>query len=363
MSPLTVYRARQRRATRAIAVAVALVTVLVHESGLPLPVRIALVAAALLPWAPRAELVPRPLWTPAALAPAAALYLAGDQFAVMFLMLTLAATAIDGPLVLTLATGVSAEVVVLLPFTLHRQMAALLLTGGLVLSLLAGWMLRSQIALMEQLEAARADLQWRALAEERRQIARDVHDLVAHSLTVVMLQMTAARLRLQRDPMAAEGMLAETERLGRQALVEVRRLVELLRDDESATGPPPGAGDLSALVSRMREAGMDVRLETEGDLERVSDSAGLTLYRVAQEALSNAGRHAAGAAVLVCLQVGEAEARLRVRDWGTGAGRTPAGRPAGHGLRGMHERAALLGGTVRAEPADPGWEVECVIPT
>jgi len=106
-----------------------------------------------------------------------------------------------------------------------------------------------------------------------------------------------------------------------------------------------------------------VRLETEGDLERVSDSAGLTLYRVAQEALSNAGRHAPGAAVRVRLQVGEAEARLRVRDWGTGAGRTPAGRPAGHGLRGMHERAALLGGTVRAEPADPGWEVECVIPT
>ncbi|HYW22698.1 MAG TPA: sensor histidine kinase [Terriglobales bacterium] len=358
-----VHRARQRRATRAIAVAVALVTVLVHQSGLPFPVRIGLVAAALLPWAPRAELAPRLLWTPAALAPAAALYLAGDQFAVTFLMLTLAATAFDAPAALVLATGGSAEVAVLVPFALHPQMAALLLTSGLALSLLAGWMLRSQVALVEQLDAARADLQRQALADERRHIARDVHDLVAHSLTVVMLQMTAARLRVRRDPRAAEEMLAETERLGRQALVEVRRLVELLRDDESATRPPPGAADLPALVSRLREAGMDVRLETEGDVERISDSAGLTLYRVAQEALSNAGRHAPGAAVRVRLQVGEGETTLRVRDWGTGAGRGPAGPPAGHGLRGMHERAALLGGTVRAEPAEPGWEVECVIPT
>jgi signal transduction histidine kinase len=112
----------------------------------------------------------------------------------------------------------------------------------------------------------------------------------------------------------------------------------------------------------MHEAGMDVQLETEGDVDRISDSAGLTFYRVAQEALSNAGRHAAGAVVRVRLHVGEAETRLRVRDWGTGPGRASSGEPAGHGLRGMHERAALLGGTVRAEPADPGWEVECVIP-
>jgi signal transduction histidine kinase len=353
---------RQRRAARAIAVAIALVIVLVHESNLPPAVRLALVAAALLPWAPRAEVVPKIAWSLAAMAPAVALYAAGDQFAAMFLMLTLVNVAIDAPAVLVLSTAVVAEVVVLLPFAFHRQMQALFLTGGLGLSLFAGWGIRSQMALMEQLDAARANLQRQALADQRRRIARDVHDLVAHSLTVVMLQMTAARLRLQRDPRAAGALLADTERLGRQALVEVRRLIDLLRDDEPESGPLPGAADLPALVRRLSEAGMDVRLETEGDLGSVSQSMGLTLYRIAQEALSNAARHATGAAVRVRLQVGEAEARLAVRDWGTTAARAPAGEHGGHGLRGMSERAALVGGTVEAAPADPGWEVKCVIP-
>jgi signal transduction histidine kinase len=362
LRPRLIQRTRQRRVARAIAVAIALVTVLLDESGSPRLVRLGLVAAALLPWAPRVELAPRVLWTLAATAPAAALYLGGDQFAAMFLMLTLASTAIDAPAGLVLAAGVSTGAVVLLPFVLHRQMAALFFTGGLGLSLFAGWTVRSQLALMEQLDVARADLQRQALADERRGIARDVHDLVAHSLTVVMLQMTAARLRLQRDPPAAGELLAATERLGRQALAEVRRLVDLLRDDEPTSGPLPGAAELPALVGRLREAGMDVRLEMEGDVDRISGSAGVTLYRVAQEALSNAARHAAGAAVRVRLHVGEDETRLWVRDWGTGAKRAPAGEHAGHGLRGMHERAALVGGTVRTERADPGWEVECVIP-
>jgi signal transduction histidine kinase len=170
---------------------------------------------------------------------------------------------------------------------------------------------------------------------------------------------------VRRDPRVAEEILAETEQLGRQALVEVRRLVGLLRDDESAAGPPPDAADLPALVSRLREAGMDVQLDTDGDLGRPSASAGLVIYRVAQEALSNAARHAAGAAVRVRLEVGERETRLCVRDWGPGAGRARAalGGTDGHGLAGMRERAALAGGSVRAGPADPGWEVECLIPT
>jgi len=356
-------RDRQRVVTRAFAVAIALAIVLLRQSRSPQPVEVALVVAALAPWMPRAGLVPRVLWTLAATAPAAALYLRGDQFAAMLLMLALASTAIDAPAALVVVTGVATGVVVLLPFALHHVLAALFFAGGLGLTLFAGWTIRGQLALMEQLHAARADLQRRALAEERRRIARDVHDLVAHSLTVVMLQMTAARLRLQRDPRAAGELLAETEHLGRQALVEVRRLVDLLRDDEPAPGRLPGAGDVPALVARLHDAGMDVVLETDGDVGRIADSAGLTLYRVAQEALSNAARHAAGAAVRVQLHMGEGEARLCVRDWGTGAARVRAGEHGGHGLRGMRERVALAGGTVRAEPADTGWEVECLIPT
>jgi signal transduction histidine kinase len=318
---------------------------------------------AVLPWMPRAELAPRLLWTAVAIGPAAALYLRGDLFAALFLMLTAASVVIDAPAGLVLVAAPLAAAVILLPVVLSRQMSALFFTGGLGLSLFAGWTVRSQLALMAQLDAARADLHRQTLADERRRIARDVHDLVAHSLSVVMLQMTAARLRLQRDPRAAAEMLAETERLGRQALAEVRRLVDLLRDDEPASGPPPGAADLPALVDRLRKAGMDVRLETDGQVERLSDAAGLTLYRIAQEALSNAARHAAGAAVRVRLQVGERETSLSVRDWGAGPGRAPVGDRAGHGLTGMRERAALVGGSVRAEPAEPGWEVECLVPT
>jgi len=346
----------------AIAISIALVVVLLHQSGGPPAIRLALVAAALAPWLPGAERVPRIVWALAAVAPAAALYVRGDQFAAMFLLLTVASSAIQAPPALLLATTASAVAVVLVPFALYRQTGALSFAGGLGLSLFAGWTMRGQLALMEQLEAARADLQRQALADERRRVARDVHDLVAHSLTVVMLQMTAARLRLQRDPRAAGELLAETERLGRQALVEVRRLVDLLRDDEQEAGPLPGAADLAALVGRLREAGMDVRLETEGDVGGISDSAGLALYRVAQEALSNAARHAAGAAVRVSLCVGDREARLRVRDLGQGAGPARAGEGGGHGLRGMRERAQLAGGTLQAGPADPGWEVECLIP-
>jgi signal transduction histidine kinase len=361
--PHMTYRARQLLTTRAIAAAIALVTLLLHQSRGPLAVRLALVGAALLPWVPGVDRMPRIPWTALAIAPAAALYLRGDLFAALFLMLTMARTAIDAPFGLVAAVAATTGVVVLLPDALHRQESALFFAGGLGLTLFAGWTLRTQLALMEQLDAARADLHRQALADERRRIARDVHDLVAHSLTVVMLQMTAARLRLQRDPRAAGEMLAETERLGRQALVEVRRLVDLLREDEPASGPLPGAADLPALVGRLREAGMDVRLETDGDVGLLSDSAGLTLYRVAQEALSNAARHATGAAVRVRLEVDEREARLRVRDRGAGVRRAAAGDHAGHGLTGMRERAALVGGTVRAGPAEPGWEVECLIPT
>jgi signal transduction histidine kinase len=361
--PQMTYRARQLLTTRAIAVAIALVTLLLHQSRGPLAVRLALVAAALLPWVPGADRLPGILWTALAIAPAAALYLRGDLFAALFLMLTMAGTAIDAPVGLVVAVAATTGAVVLLPAALSRQESALFFAGGLGLTLFAGRTLRTQRALMAQLDAARADLHRQALADERRRIARDVHDLVAHSLTVVMLQMTAARLRLHRDPRAAGEMLAETEQLGRQALGEVRRLVDLLREDEPASEPLPGAADLPALVGRLREAGMDVRLETDGDVGRLSDSAGLTLYRVAQEALSNAARHATGAAVRVHLEVGEREARLRVRDWGGGAGRATAGDHAGHGLTGMRERAALAGGTVRTGPAEPGWEVECLVPT
>lgn len=119
--------------------------------------------------------------------------------------------------------------------------------------------------------------------------------------------------------------------------------------------------DLPDLVSRLAAAGMAVELNVEGHLDRLSPSAGLALFRIAQEALSNAGRHCPGARVEVCLRVRDGEARLTVRNESSGQVQAaPAG--AGHGLAGMRERAALLGGTLVAGPSDAGWTVECVIP-
>jgi signal transduction histidine kinase len=324
---------------------------------------LALVLAALAPWF-ASEVPGVPRWTVAAtLAPVAVLFWRGDQFAAMFVNLLLIDVAAEGRwslIALTLAAGLA---VVVPPLATHHSFLWAYWAGGMVISLFGGWAFHVQRRLQDELVQARAELHQRAFQEERRRIARDVHDLVAHSLTVVMLHLTAARLAVQRDPAEAGASLAEAERLGRQAVAEVRRLVELLRADEApeTAGPLPGVRDLPDLVSRLAAAGMAVELNVEGHLDRLSPSAGLALFRIAQEALSNAGRHCPGARVEVCLRVRDGEARLTVRNESSGQVQAaPAG--AGHGLAGMRERAALLGGTLVAGPSDAGWTVECVIP-
>jgi signal transduction histidine kinase len=347
---------------RTIAVVLALGAFALDLRVDPPLVALALVLAVLAPWfAAEAPGVPR--WTVAAtLVPVAVLYWRGDEFAAMFVMLLLIEVAAQGRwslIALTLAAGLA----VVVPPIASQGFVWAYWSAGMVISVFGGWAFHSQRLLQDELVQARAELHQRAFQEERRRIARDVHDLVAHSLTVVMLHLTAARLAVQRDPAEAGASLAEAERLGRQAVAEVRTLVELLRADEApeTAGPLPGVRDLPDLVSRLAAAGMAVELRVEGDLDRLSPSAGLALFRIAQEALSNAGRHCPGARVEVCLRVRDGEARLTVRNGSSGQVRAPqAG--AGHGLAGMRERAALLGGTLSAGPSDSGWTVECVIP-
>ena len=135
------------------------------------------------------------------------------------------------------------------------------------------------------------------MLEERRRIARDVHDFVGHGLAAVMLQLTSARHVLRRDPDAAEEALRSAEEVGRRSMAELRRTVALLRsDDDGAIGPPvPTALEIPALIDDARARGLAVELQVRGDLAQISPGVGVALYRFGQEALANAARHAPGA--------------------------------------------------------------------
>jgi signal transduction histidine kinase len=220
-----------------------------------------------------------------------------------------------------------------------------------------------QQRLVRELRAAQADLARQAVANERRRIAAEIHDIAAHALAVMVLHLTGARMRLQRegaDPGLVES-LAQAERLGRQSLDDVRRTVGLLREESTSTAPPlPGAADIRGLVAEYQTAGLDVELDLHGDdVASVPPATGLATYRIVQESLANAVKHAPGSSVHVRVDV-DGGVRLQVRNSVTGSQSTNGS--GGHGLEGMRERARLLGGWLRAGPSNGAWLVECAIP-
>jgi signal transduction histidine kinase len=216
---------------------------------------------------------------------------------------------------------------------------------------------RREQDLVRQLRIAQAGLADRVRAEERNRIARELHDVIAHSLTVSLLHVSSARLAVEEDPREAVQALAEAERLGRECLTEVRQVVGLLRSDEaSSTLPAPGAAHLAALVEQYRGAGADVVFTVDGDPMELPSTVGLALYRILQEALSNAARHAVGAATRAVLSVTPTSAVLVVDSTG------PPGSGHGGGLLSMRERAEALGGVCTAGPATGGWQVRAELP-
>jgi signal transduction histidine kinase len=236
---------------------------------------------------------------------------------------------------------------------------------GIVFPWAVGRAMAHQRELTIQLDATRRELAQQALLAERRQIARDVHDSVGHGVAAMMLQVTSARHVLKRDPAAAEEALRSAEQVGRRSMQELRRTVALLRrDDESGVPPPPpSAQDIVTLVDQARAGGLDVELQTRGDLGGLAPSVGAALYRIAQEAVGNAARHSPQARTLLEIEVGEGRASL-VAD-STGATRTrPAGEVGrrGYGIVGMRERATALGGEFAAGPTPEGWRVSCRLP-
>lgn len=217
---------------------------------------------------------------------------------------------------------------------------------------------------IDELEEARVIVADQAAVHERRRIARDVHDLVGHSLSVMMLHITGARLLMHKDPQEAERALEQAEAAGRESLAEIRRTVGLLRDDADsaeASLPSPDLTDVTELVDEFVLAGIDARLDVEGTVEKVEGAAALAGYRIIQEALTNASRHTVGAQVLVSLDVAGATYDLVVRN--TGGHETGAAKGSGFGLISMRERAKSVGGSLVAGPIANGWTVEATLPT
>jgi signal transduction histidine kinase len=215
-----------------------------------------------------------------------------------------------------------------------------------------------------ELECARRRLARQALLDERRRLARDVHDFVGHGLAAVLLQLTSARHVLRRDPDAAEEALRSGEEVGRRSMQELRRTVTLLRsEDAEAESHAPTASEIPALVDESRAGGLAVELRTRGDFARLPPGVGIALYRIAQEALSNASRHAPRARTTLGLEIVNGRVELLAETSGpvVSASATERGRPH-YGLIGMRERAATLGGEFAAGPTQDGWRVRCALP-
>jgi signal transduction histidine kinase len=235
--------------------------------------------------------------------------------------------------------------------------------AGMVATWLMMRLFVTQQDLVRQLRAAQADLERNAVAAERRRIAGEIHDVAAHVLALTVLHLTGLRLRVQResgDQRLVES-LAEAERLARQSLDDIRRTVGLLQDQAAGIAPPlPGATDIPSLVDQYRARGLDVDLELHGQPETVPPATGLALYRIVQESLANAVKHAPGSDVQVQLEL-NGSTRLTIRNAVTCLPDANSG--MGHGLGGMRERALLLGGRLHAGADGESWLVECVIPS
>jgi signal transduction histidine kinase len=236
--------------------------------------------------------------------------------------------------------------------------------AGVTLATAFSVLIRHDRDLLRQLRLAQAGLAEQARAQERNRIARELHDVIGHTLTVSLLHVQSARLAVEHDPADAGHALAEAERLGRECLAEVRTTVGMLREDDAADriSPLPGAGGLPALVEQFRSAGADVTLTVEGDIAGLPATTGLAVYRIAQEALTNAAKHAPGAPTEVGLRVWAGEVTLTVDSRTVPGKAASAGAGPGLGVISMRERAESVGGGCEAGPGGRGWLVRARLP-
>ena len=237
---------------------------------------------------------------------------------------------------------------------------------------------RERQALAAQERATRLELEReheaeRAASEERGRIARELHDVIAHSLSVMVIQASAARRMVDQDPSAVHGSLDAIEQTGRTAMVEMRRLLGVVRREDPSTSAPmapqPSLESLGTLIDDMRGAGLEVDVRIEGERRPLAPGVDVSAYRIVQEALTNALRHAKASRTEVVLRYLPRTLEVTVVDDGSGAagaghdtaagshgpgGRRDEADEPGHGLLGMRERVALLNGDLEAGPRPEG---------
>jgi signal transduction histidine kinase len=214
----------------------------------------------------------------------------------------------------------------------------------------------------ERLELEREVKARTAVAEERARIARELHDIVGHSVSVMTVQASAVRRLLREDQEREREALQTVEETGRAALAEMRRLVGVLRRPEEAPAlvPQPSLEYVDKLVEQSRESGLDTKLRLEGTPASLPQGIDLTAYRFVQEGLTNAIKHANAKHAEVVVRYDNGSVELVVRDDGTGDG---AGGGSGHGLVGIRERVAVYGGELSAGPrAEGGYELRARLP-
>jgi signal transduction histidine kinase len=243
--------------------------------------------------------------------------------------------------------------------------ATVVFTAGTIAvdSLSSRW--RTQRALAVQTERAEMERARRAVLEERARIARELHDVVAHHMSLIAVRAETAPYRLSDLPESARAEFGSLSEVAREALTEMRRLLGVLRHDQPAgLAPQPQLSDIPALVDAARRAGVSVELIVSPALDRVPSGVAVCAYRIVQESLSNVSQHAPGTEVTVSVGHDAGTVLLRVANGPSGpASSTPTERGPGHGLIGMRERVALLGGSLSAGPApDGGYVVSAVLP-
>ena len=219
----------------------------------------------------------------------------------------------------------------------------------------------------DELASTRALVADQAALNERQRIARDVHDVLGHSLIIVMLQLTAARHLLRRDLEKTDAALADAERVARESLNQVRRTLGLLRRGGNASTddvgvPSPMLDDLDQLLADYRSAGISVRAEVAGSVAALDSSRSMAGYRIVQEALANVSKHAPAADTHVTVQVDAGGGACRIVVDSRGGDRYSRVPSGGFGLVGMRERTRSVGGTVEAGPVPDGWRVAAFLP-
>jgi signal transduction histidine kinase len=247
--------------------------------------------------------------------------------------------------------------------TLTTKLAGLVWMSPWFIAWLVGALVRSRAQNSEARRLAREQRAQQAVAEERNRIARELHDVIGHSVSVMTVQASAVRRRLTPEQAVERQALETVEAAGREALAEMRRMVGVLRDqgDEAGREPPPGLGQVDRLVEKFRTAGLPVRVTVTGTVQPLAPGLDLTAYRLLQEGLTNTLRHAeAPQSADVSIVYGDDCLELAVRDDGH-----PVSAPgeAGHGLLGMKERVSVYGGQLVARPrAEGGFELVASLP-